>query len=85
MRLGSSVSNHHCRYLITLRSFGIHHAFLSTTDKVRTCPLVRSLMQYVAARLFVLHCCVLVHIASVVTQHSTTTRMVENQPQWVVS
>ena len=95
----SSVSNHHYRYLITLKSSGIHYAFLSTTDSVRACLLVRSLMQcvasclsytaaygtrthiYVSARLFVLYCCVLVHIASVVTHYTRTTRMVKNQPQ----
>ena len=27
MILSNSVSNHHCRYLVTLKSSGIHHAF----------------------------------------------------------
>ena len=49
MILGSGVSDHGCRYLITQKSFGIHYAFLITTDSVRTCLLVRSLMQYAAA------------------------------------
>ena len=49
MILGSVVSNHHCRYLITLKLSGIQYAFLSTTDSVRTCLSFRSLMQYVAA------------------------------------
>ena len=45
----SGVSNHHCRYLITLTSSAINYALLSTTDSVRTFLLVRSLMQSVAA------------------------------------
>ena len=42
MIFGSSVSNHRCRYLITLRSSGMHYAFLIITDRVRTCLLIRS-------------------------------------------
>ena len=51
MILGSSVGNHHSRY-ITLSSSGVHHTFLSTTDGVRTCLLVRS-FDAIRSKLFV--------------------------------
>ena len=65
--LGSSVSNHHCRCLVTLKSSGIHYALLSTTDSVRTYVRtymsVGSFMDAVCtSKLTVLYCCVLVHM-----------------------
>ena len=75
-----SSSRNHCRYLLTiLKLSGTHNVFLSTTDNVRSCLLVCSLMNFVAASLF--FCCVLVHAASVVTSHSRTTcRYGKTQP-----
>ena len=54
-------------------------------NRQRTGLLVRALVTYVAASLFVLYCCVFVHIASLATQHITTSRVVKTQPQQVLS
>ena len=96
MILGNSVSNHHCRDLITPKSSGIHYLIFKY-NRQRTYMYVRSfidaacssklfilyccLLVHTCSSKFVLDCCVLLHIASVVTQHSTITRMVKNQPR----
>ena len=64
MILGRSVSNHHCRYLITLKLSGKHYTFLSTTGSVRTCVLALSFDAVCSNKLIVFYCRVLVQMCS---------------------